>query len=227
MMRPFSPGVCFQHERDPNALAMQIIPPSPDEPGLLSLKLAANGCRGCALFQEATRTVFGEGSEQASLMLVGDGPELEDDLEGRPFRGPAGELLDQLLEEVGFPRSRAYLTNAVKHLRFEYHGSQRVRRRPRRDEVHACVPWLEAELEAVRPRVLVLLGAVAARALLGERFQPFEQRGHLLMTPWCEQTLVTIHPLVVLRQADEFQRSAARRDLKQDLHQAVRLASSA
>ncbi len=202
---------------------MQIVPHVPDEPGLLSLKLAAHGCRGCALFQEAAQTVFGEGRAGAPLVLVGDGPELEDDRDGRPFRGPAGALLEELLREVAIDRSQVYLTNAVKHLKFEYQENRRIRQRPSREEVRACLPWLEAELEAVRPKVLVLLGAVAARALLGERFQPFEQRGHVLLTPWCEQTLVTIHPALVLRQPDPQQRKAARQDLRDDLSQAASL----
>lgn len=195
----------------------------PDEPGLLSLKLAAHGCRGCALFREANQTVFGEGLVGAPLVLVGDTPELEDDRAGRPFCGPAGALLDELLEEVGITREQCYLTNAVKHLKFEYRGAGRVRKPPRLEEVRACLPWLEAELEAVRPQVLVLLGSVAARALLGEGFHLFEQRGHLLTTPWCEQTLVTLHPSLVLRQPGPLERAAARRDLLADLRQAAAL----
>lgn len=204
-------------------MPVQPHPPEPEEGALKALRQAAEGCRACPLFQDATLTVFGEGTVQARLFLVGDQPGPQDDRAGRPFRGPAGKLLSSLLEECGIPRTDTYLTNAVKHYKFAFQGTRRVDRPPSGPEVRACLPWLEAELEAVKPEVLVLLGGVAARALLGLDFEVSEQRGHLLATPWCEQTLATIHPSLVLRQRSEEYREQARLDLLSDLRQVAAL----
>lgn len=198
----------------------------PDEAGLKALREAAAGCRGCPLFQAARQTVFGEGTAQARLMLVGDQPGPHEDRVGRPFVGPAGQLLHSLLGECGLSLTETYLTHAVKHAKFEYRGTRRVQVRSNPTETRACLPWLEAELEAVKPEVLLLLGNLAAQTLLGPDFHLLEQRGHLLATPWCEQTLATIHPSLVLRQPTHEQRDQARADLLDDLRQAAALLRS-
>jgi DNA polymerase len=195
----------------------------PEQQSLEALEDAARGCRGCPLYQEATQTVFGEGLSNARLVLVGEQPGNEEDLEGRPFIGPAGRLLDVLLEEAGIPRQQAYVTNAVKHFKFEYRGKRRIHKRPNTSEVRACQPWLAAELEIVKPDVLMLLGATAAQSLMGPSFKVTERRGEVLSTPWSDHTLASIHPSAVLRQRTGEERAAAREDLLADLKVAAEL----
>src|SRR5215213_1351712 len=152
----------------------------PERPGLAALREAAQGCRGCHLYQHATQTVFGEGPRKARLMLVGEMAGDREDREGRPFVGPAGRELDRALESAGIPRADVYVTNVVKHFKFEERGKRRIHQTPRKGEVDACMPWLDTEIKLIRPVALVTLGATAAKALLGSSFRLTQHRGELL-----------------------------------------------
>lgn len=167
------------------------------------LKAAAAGCMGCDLYKNATQTVFGEGPTKAVVMFVGEQPGDEEDLGGRPFIGPAGRLFDRGLEEAGIDRSRTYVTNAVKHFKWKPQGKRRLHQKPKASEVEACLPWLAAELEVVKPYILVVLGATAAQALLGKDFRVTQQRGIWLASAMAERTLATVHPSSILRAGDE------------------------
>jgi uracil-DNA glycosylase len=185
----------------------------PARSSLTSLRAAAQGCRGCPLYQRATQAVFGEGRRHAPLVLVGEQPGDEEDRMGRPFVGPAGRLLDGALEEAGIVREDAYVTNAVKHFKWEARGKRRLHGKPNAREVRACLPWLEQELALLRPRVLVCLGATASRALLGNDFRVSVQRGRLLpAAAGAEHVLATVHPSSILRQkeSEDRQRELAR-----------------
>jgi DNA polymerase len=167
--------------------------------GLQALRIAASGCRACPLWKPATQTVFGAGPEDARVMLIGEQPGDREDLAGLPFVGPAGRLLDQALEEAGMDRSDCYLTNVVKHFKFEQRGKRRLHKRARAAEIEACLRWLDAELEQLAPRYVVCLGAMAARVMFGAKFKLQEQRGRWLPLDerrWC---LATVHPSFVLR----------------------------
>jgi uracil-DNA glycosylase len=174
----------------------------PERPTLPRLRAAAAGCRACPLWQTGTQTVFGEGSASARLMLVGEQPGDQEDTQGRPFVGPAGRLLEQALEQAGIDRDDAYLTNAVKHFKWEARGKRRIHAKPAWSEQVACRPWLEAELAVVAPRVLVCLGATAAQSLLGKQFRVTKERGRWLDSDLAEHVTATIHPSAVLRQRD-------------------------
>jgi DNA polymerase len=187
----------------------------PAKAGLDELRTAAAGCRGCDLYRDATRTVFGAGPANAQVMIVGEVPGDQEDRQGEPFVGPAGRLLDRALAEAGIDRSRAYLTNAVKHFKFTQRGKRRIHQTPSRTEVVACRPWLDAELDLVRPELLVALGAVAAKTLLGQDFRVTKERGTVLTLPDRDERVVaTVHPSSVLRAED---REAAYRELAADL----------
>jgi DNA polymerase len=175
----------------------------PEERGLRALREAADGCRGCGLWEDATQTVFGAGRRDAALMLVGEQPGDREDLEGKPFVGPAGRLLDRALDEAGIDRGAAYITNAVKHFKWTPRGRRRLHQTPRAGEIEACKPWLLAEVEAVRPRAIVGMGATAARALFGSKVRVTRDRGAVLATEHAEIGAVTIHPSAVLRLEDE------------------------
>ena len=164
-----------------------------------ALRAEAAGCRACPLWQSATQTVFGEGPRLAALMLVGEQPGDHEDLEGRPFVGPAGALLDRALEEAGIERSTVYLTNAVKHFKWTPKGKRRIHQKPNAAEVEACRPWLEAEIAAVRPTLVVALGAVAAQALLGRGFRVTRHRGEVFPQPEGPPITATVHPSSILR----------------------------
>lgn len=171
---------------------------------LAQLRAAAADCKGCDLWSRGTRTVFGEGPEHADLMLVGEQPGDREDLEGRPFVGPAGHTLDVALERAGIDRSRVYLTNAVKHFRWKARGKRRLHERPLRSQIVACQPWLRAELEIVAPSVLVLLGAVAAQSLLGSDFSVTRERGVVRDVPaGLPAVVATVHPSLILRAPDD------------------------
>jgi uracil-DNA glycosylase len=170
---------------------------------LSALRDAVQGCRGCPLYADATQAVFGEGAAHAEVMLVGEQPGDKEDLAGRPFVGPAGRLLDEALAEAGIDRSRAYVTNAVKHFKWQGRGKRRIHQKPTWSESVACRPWLEAELAAVRPRVVVALGATAAQSLLGQDFRVTKQRGEPVDSPLAEHVVATVHPTSILRQRDE------------------------
>jgi DNA polymerase len=180
----------------------------PATPTLPKLRKAAEGCRGCHLWERATQTVFGEGKPAAPLMLVGEQPGDQEDLAGKPFVGPAGKLLDRALEEAGIDRSATYLTNVVKHFKWEGRGKRRIHAKPAWSEMTACRPWLDAEIAVVEPRVLVCLGATAAQALLGRDFRVSRQRGELVESPLAPYVTATIHPSSILRQRDEESRHA-------------------
>jgi uracil-DNA glycosylase family protein len=174
----------------------------PERPTLPRLREAAAGCRACPLWQTGTQTVFGEGPAAAEVMLVGEQPGDQEDTQGRPFVGPAGRVLDEALELARVDRERAYLTNAVKHFKWEARGKRRIHAKPTWSEQMACKPWLDAELAVVRPRVLVCLGATAAQSLLGKQFRVTKERGRWLESDLAEYVTATIHPSAILRQRD-------------------------
>jgi DNA polymerase len=180
------------------------------------MRRASQGCRGCELWERATQAVFGEGRARAPLMLVGEQPGNEEDLSGYPFVGPSGRLLDEALEEAGIARRDAYVTNVVKHFKWEPRGKRRIHKKPTDMEARACGPWLRAEIEVVQPRVLVCLGATAAQALLGRGVSVTRQRGQWLDSPLAAQVGVTIHPSAILRITDGEERRAAFRDYVDD-----------
>ncbi|MFT4112333.1 UdgX family uracil-DNA binding protein [Silvibacterium sp.] len=195
----------------------------PEERSLPVLRAAAAKCRGCSLCEKATQTVFGAGLKSARLVLVGEQPGDEEDRAGLPFVGPAGRLLDELLHEARIDRSLVYVTNAVKHFKFVERGKRRLHESPRMREMTACRPWLEAELETIRPRLTVCLGATAAKSLLGAKFALMKQHGQLLGTEFYGEVLATIHPSAVLRASDEERGKAMRAMLKEDLERARRI----
>ena len=168
-----------------------------------SLHDAAAGCRACDLWKRGTQTVFGEGVAGARVMFVGEQPGNDEDLAGHPFVGPAGRLLDTALEQAGIDRAQSYVTNVVKHFKWEPRGKRRIHAKPNSVEIAACVPWLEAELEVVKPLVLVCLGATAAQALLGRRFRVTRERGEWVESELADHVTATIHPSAILRQRDE------------------------
>jgi uracil-DNA glycosylase len=179
----------------------------PDRLSLPSLRAAAAGCKGCDLWERATQTVFGEGSASATAMFVGEQPGDQEDQAGKPFVGPAGRVFDDALDAAGIDRSATYVTNAVKHFKWQARGKRRIHQKPNWTEASACRPWLEAELAVVKPRVLVLLGAVAAQSLLGREFRVTRQRGDLLDSDLAEAVIATVHPSSILR-GDPAQRAA-------------------
>jgi uracil-DNA glycosylase family protein len=189
----------------------------PEKRNLTALRKAAASCRGCELWRDATQTVFGEGPRRASLMLVGEQPGDREDREGKPFVGPAGRLLDRALEEAGIDRSLVYTTNAVKHFKWRPRGKRRLHQTPRAGEIEACKPWLETEIEAVRPDALVALGSTAAKAVFGSKVRVMRDRGKLLESPYAEVATVTVHPSSVLRVPEDEQRKVARAELIEDL----------
>jgi uracil-DNA glycosylase len=170
---------------------------------LAEIRHAASECTACHLYKQATQTVFGEGPRHAAIVLVGEQPGDYEDLEGRPFVGPAGKIMDQALEEAGIDRKEIYVTNAVKHFKWEPRGKRRIHQKPNSREVAACRPWLEAELRLVKPRLLVCLGATAAQAVFGRSFRVTRERGKVLSSKLAPRTLATVHPSSLLRQPDE------------------------
>lgn len=175
----------------------------PARPSLAGLQRAAAGCTACPLYKTGTQTVFGDGPKKADLMLVGEQPGDKEDLAGEPFVGPAGRILDRALEEAGIDRSEVYVTNVVKHFKWEARGKRRIHKKPNMAEITACKPWLEAELSVVRPRGLVCLGATAAQALLGKSFKVSTQRGSLVRSDLADVVSATVHPSSILRGPSE------------------------
>src|SRR5689334_6215479 len=171
--------------------------------GLDTLAREAKGCRNCDLWKVGTQTVFGEGNAHARLLFVGEQPGDKEDLEGRPFVGPAGNLLNTALEQAGIDRSDVYVTNAVKHFKWEPRGKRRIHKKPNGAEVAACRPWLDAEIAAVKPEVIVCLGATAAQALLGRQFKVTMHRGELLESGLAPHVMATVHPSSILRAPDD------------------------
>jgi uracil-DNA glycosylase len=194
----------------------------PDRSSLKSLREASAGCRGCHLWRGATQTVFGEGRKSSRVMLVGEQPGDREDRAGAPFVGPAGRELDRGLEAAGIARADAYVTNVVKHFKFEERGRRRIHQTPKRFEIEACTPWLEEELAVVRPEALVLLGATAAKALLGSSFRVTRHRGELLDSELAPIVTATIHPSAILRGPDEASRQEERAAFAEDLRAVAR-----
>jgi uracil-DNA glycosylase len=200
-------------EQEPN----DATPFLPEKPTLDALREAAAGCRGCHLWRGATQTVFGEGLKRSRLMFVGEQPGDKEDRAGRPFVGPAGKELDRGLEAAGIPRDDAYLTNVVKHFKFEERGNRRIHQTPKRFEIEACKPWLAEELQVVKPEALVFLGATAAKAMLGSSYRVTQHRGELLDSELAPIVAATIHPSAILRQRDDASRQAERTAFAEDL----------
>jgi uracil-DNA glycosylase len=174
----------------------------PERPSLKKLKKAAAGCKACPLWETGTQTVFGEGAVSAEIVLVGEQPGDQEDLAGKPFVGPAGRLLDKALEEAGIDRKLAYVTNVVKHFKWQPRGKRRIHQKPNAAEIAACRPWLDAELALLKPRVLVCLGATAAQALLGRQFRVSKDRGVPVESDLAPVVMATVHPSSILRSDD-------------------------
>ena len=185
--------------------AADLIPPRPT---LSALREAAARCRACDLWKCGTQTVFGDGRADARVMMLGEQPGNDEDLAGRPFVGPAGKLLDRALERAGIDRRTVYVTNVVKHFKWEPRGKRRIHAKPNVGEIRACIPWLEAELAVVKPDVVVALGATAAQALLGKSFRVTQQRGDVLTSPMAGRVVATVHPSSILRAPDDETRHA-------------------
>ena len=198
----------------------------PDRPTLSKARDAAKDCRGCHLWKIGTQTVFGEGAKRADLMLVGEQPGNEEDLSGHPFVGPAGKLLDRALADADIDRTLVYVTNVVKHFKWEPRGKRRIHKKPNAAEIGACRPWLDTEIALIKPRVIICLGATAAQALLGRQFRVTAHRGQFVPSPLAPFVLATVHPSSILRAPDD---EARHREIKQftnDLRTAARALSS-
>jgi uracil-DNA glycosylase len=180
----------------------------PDRTSIPSLRKAAEGCRGCNLYRDATQTVFGEGPSGARIVMIGEQPGDREDLVGRPFVGPAGGLLDRAIEEAELVRDEIYLTNVVKHFKHVVRGKRRIHRKPDREEIRACTPWLQAELGRIKPDVLILLGATAAQAILGQTFKVTQHRGEFVDSPLAPMVTATVHPSSILRSRTDAERRA-------------------
>jgi uracil-DNA glycosylase family protein len=190
----------------------------PSRPTVKKLREAAAECRACDLWKRGTQTVFGEGRQNSTVMFIGEQPGNSEDLEGRPFVGPAGNLLDRALAEAGIDRSKVYVTNVVKHFKWEPRGKRRIHKKPNALEITACRPWLEAEIRVVKPRAIVCLGSTAAQAVIGPKFKVTQQRGQFMDSPLAEFVTATVHPSSILRApTDEARRLETKRfiaDLK-------------
>jgi DNA polymerase len=201
----------------------------PNSTSIRTLAAAAHECRGCDLYKTATQVVFGAGPNRARIVFVGEQPGDQEDRQGAPFVGPAGAMLDQALDDAGIPRSDVYVTNAVKHFKWEPRGKRRIHKKPRVSEMKACRPWLEAELRAVKPQLVVCLGATAAQSVLGSQFKLMQNRGKVIETRGLEgsglpihHVVATIHPSAVLRAPDSEGRRAAYESLVADLKVAAK-----
>jgi uracil-DNA glycosylase family protein len=199
--------------------------PAPDTSNLTTLQKAAKTCTACHLFRHATQTVFGEGAKGAKLMLLGEQPGDQEDLAGKPFVGPAGKILDRALDDAGIDRGEVYVTNTVKHFKWEPRGKRRIHKKPNSREIAACRPWLEAELRVVRPGLLVCLGATAAQAIFGPTFRVTRDRGKVLKSELAPKVLATVHPSSLLRQPDEESREREYKLFVADLRTALKAAT--
>jgi DNA polymerase len=200
--------------------AAPLIPP---RASIGKLQEAARGCRACPLWKTGTQTVFGEGSRHAKVVFVGEQPGNDEDLAGKPFVGPAGKLLDKALVEAGIQRDEVYVTNTVKHFKWEPKGKRRIHKKPSGREIAACRPWLEAELEILKPKVLVCLGATAAQALLGKEFRVSQRRGEFVESTLAEHVVATVHPSSILRAPDEETRHLEMARFIEDLKKIARV----
>ena len=195
----------------------------PDQPTLGSLREAAADCRACDLWERGTQTVFGEGRRRAKVMLIGEQPGNEEDLTGKPFVGPAGRLLDDALKEAGIDRSQTYVTNVVKHFKWEPREKRRIHKKPNAREIAACRSWLEAEIALIKPTVIVALGATAAQALLGPQFRVTKQRGQFIESTLAPYVMATVHPSSILRAPDDDTRRLEYRRFIDDLKKLARV----
>jgi DNA polymerase len=194
----------------------------PDRPTLARVREEAKGCRACDLWKRGTQTVFGEGARRPILMFVGEQPGNDEDLAGHPFVGPAGKLLNRALSDAGIDRASVYVTNVVKHFKWEPRGKRRIHKKPNAGEIAACRPWLDVEIELVKPRVIVCLGATAAQALIGRSFKVTLHRGELLPSPLAEFITATVHPSSILRAPDDRTRREELKLFTDDLRKAAR-----
>ena len=206
----------------PSATAAELVPPHAP---LDKVRQAAAGCKACDLWKTGTQTVFGEGASKAKIMFVGEQPGDVEDRQGHPFVGPAGRVLDDALQQAGIDRREVYVTNVVKHFKWApaERGKRRIHKKPRYSEIRACRPWLDAELEHVRPEVLVCLGASAAQALLGKDFRVTRDRGHPVESSLAPVVIATVHPSSILRAPDNEARHAQMRDFVRDLKQVAQI----
>ena len=189
----------------------------PTRPTIRKLQTVAAGCKACHLWKLGTQTVFGEGKPSSTVMFVGEQPGNSEDLEGRPFVGPAGALLDRALEEAGIDRRQVYVTNVVKHFKWEPRGKRRIHKKPNSMEIAACRPWLDAEIRVVKPRAIICLGATAAQAVIGPKFKVTEMRGMLIESPLAEFVAATVHPSSILRAPTDDRRRAETKRFIDDL----------
>jgi len=200
--------------KSPEHSAAEWIPPRPT---LNSLREAAADCKACDLWKLGTQTVFGEGRRRSIVMFIGEQPGNEEDLTGKPFVGPAGKLFDDALETVGIDRSQTYVTNVVKHFKWEPRGKRRIHKKPNSQEISACRPWLEAEIALVKPQVIVALGATAAQTLVGPKFRVTQQRGQFIESTLAPYVMATVHPSSILRAPDDETRRLEHRHFIDDL----------
>ena len=198
----------------------------PKNPTIEKLREVARSCKACPLWKLGTQTVFGEGSPKARVMLVGEQPGNDEDLAGKPFVGPAGKILDRALADAGIERGEVYVTNAVKHFKWEPKGKRRKHKKPNSSEIAACRPWLQAELDAIKPDVLICLGATAAQVLIGKNFKVSQQHGKWVASELAPHVLATVHPSSILRAPDESARHAAMKEFTNDLKKAAKIISS-
>ena len=196
----------------------------PDTTSWSAAREAAKHCEACHLYKRATQTVFGEGPKRATMMLVGEQPGDYEDVAGKPFVGPAGKIMDRALEEAGIDRSQVYVTNAVKHFKWEPRGKRRIHQKPNSREIAACRPWLEAELRIVKPKLVVAMGATAAQTIFGPSFRVTRERGKVLSSKLAPRVLATVHPSSLLRQTDEASREREYKHFVNDLRAALRAA---
>jgi uracil-DNA glycosylase len=203
----------------PKAPISTAAPLIPSKPTLAKLRVAAAGCRACHLWKRGTQTVFGEGAPHAKILLVGEQPGDKEDLAGHPFVGPAGGMLDKCLAEAGIDRNEVYVTNVVKHFKWEPRGKRRIHKKPNSLEIAACRPWLDSEIAVTQPQVIVCLGATAAQALLGKSFKVTQHRGEFVASELAPYVTATVHPSSILRAPDDETRHLEMRRFTDDLKQ--------
>jgi DNA polymerase len=197
----------------------------PERKSLKAFRDAAADCKACDLWKRGTQTVFGEGARRAEVLFVGEQPGNEEDLSGKPFVGPAGRLFDDALTEAGIDRKQTYVTNVVKHFKWEPRGKRRIHKKPNAREISACRPWLEAEIDLIKPKIIVCLGATAAQALLGPKFRVSKQRGQFIESDLAPYILATVHPSSILRAPDDEIRHAEKRRFVDDLKKVAQVLS--
>ena len=196
--------------------------PVPRTDSLAKVAAAAKSCTACPLYKNATQTVFGAGPKHASIMMIGEQPGDYEDVAGKPFVGPAGKILDRALEDAGINRTEVYVTNAVKHFKWEPRGKRRIHQKPSARDIAACRPWMEAEIRLVQPKLLICLGSTAGQAIFGPSFRVTKQRGKILHSPFAKKTIATVHPSSLLRQPDEESREREYKNFVADLRVAAK-----